>query len=125
MTERNVERTGKRKVTRLSAIARQVENVRHYDQDLYQVCPDCKFPQLFAEVKSRDVSEREWEQTRRFAMFYGRGCLALLVVEPPDSEKIGVRIFSSHSGLISPLTWGGEGYLKVVLKGARDRHECY
>jgi len=123
-TSRNVERSGKRHVTRLSSIARQVENVRHYDQDLYQVCPDCKFPQLFAEVKGYDAHDREWEQTRRFAMFYGRGCLAILVVEIPGDSQIGVRKFSSHSGLITPTVWAGENYLLQTLNYARDIHEC-
>lgn len=121
-TDRNAERTGKRHVTRLSRIARQVENVRHYDLDLYQVCPECKYPQLFAEVKSYDARDKEWEQTRRHADSYG--CLAILVVEIPGREQIGIRKYSSRSGLVTPLFYGAEERLVKILEEARDIHAC-
>lgn len=121
-TDRNAERTGKRHVTQLSRIARQVENVRHYDLDLYQVCPECKYPQLFAEVKSYDAHDKEWEQTRRHADFYG--CMAILVVEIPGRSHIGVKQYSSGRGTMTPLFYGGEGHLLGALRYARDIHVC-
>jgi hypothetical protein len=119
-TARNAERTGKRTVSRLSSVARKVENVRHYDCDLYQVCARCKYPQLFAEVKSYDASDSEWLQTRLLADSFD--CIAILVIEKGDD--LGVKTYNSLSGIITPLIWGRENYLLSILKAARDRHEC-
>lgn len=121
-TDRNVERTGKRRVSRLSAIARRVEDVRGIDVDYVQYCPACRYPQAFCEVKSREVHDKEWEQVRLFAAHYGNQCLALLVVE--KGSQIGVKRYSSWSGIISPLFYGGEGHLLQALEHARDIHAC-
>jgi hypothetical protein len=116
-----VERTGRRKVTRLSTVARRVSGVRHFDLDLYQTCEHCKYPQLFAEVKSREVSDAEWDQTRRHAKHYG--CVAILVVEA--AERIGVKEYFSSTGLMTPhVIYGDENDLLRVLEHARDIHEC-
>jgi hypothetical protein len=123
VTWRNQERTGKRHVTFLSGLARNVENVRHCDLDLYQWCPRCKRPQLFAEVKSTLVSRWQWEQTRRHAAYYGHGCLAILVVEGQGS--IGCVVYDSADGSISDPDWTGEAYLTSVLERARDIHKCW
>ena len=123
MTEsfRNVERTGRRKVTRLSTVARRVSGVRHFDLDLYQTCERCKYPQLFAEVKSREVSDAEWDQTRRHAKQYN--CVAILVVEA--AERIGVKEYFSSTNMITPhVIYGDEDDLQRVLEHARDIHRC-
>lgn len=117
-TRRNVERTGQRYVSRLSAIARQVEDIRVLDLDLWTYCPYCKRPELFAEVKKYMVTDAEWAQTRMLAEDYG--CMALLVIETPGD--IGVRIY--WDGDITPVTWGGEEDVARVLRDARDRHVC-
>lgn len=120
-TWRNQERTGRRKVTRLSTVARKVSGVRHFDLDLYQTCEKCKRPQLFAEVKSREVSDAEWYQTRKHAERWG--CVAILVVEA--AERIGVKKYFSSTGMITPhVIYGDEDDLLRVLEHARDIHEC-
>jgi hypothetical protein len=120
---RNVERTGRRKLTRLSTVARRVSGVRHFDLDLYQTCERCKYPQLFAEVKSREVSDAEWAVTRMHARHYGYGCVAILVVETPD--RIGVKEYFSSTNLITPhVIYGDEDDLQRVLEHARDIHHC-
>jgi hypothetical protein len=123
VTWRNTERTGRRDLTRLSAIARKIAGVRHYDCDLYQTCPSCKRVQVFAEVKRYLVSDREWEQTRLFAEATGHKCVAILVVETLDAT--GVKVYNSETGEISGITWGGEEYLVKVLSRARDVHACW
>lgn len=120
----NVERTGRRKVTRLSSIARTVKDVRHVDIDLTQWCPQCKRPQIFAEVKSYPVRDAEWDQMRRHAKHYGHGCIAILVIETPDGS-LGVKIYSPQGESISGVNWGGEEYLRKVLEKARDIHVCW
>ena len=122
-TWRNTERTGRRHVTQLSGLARMVEDVRHCDLDLYQFCPRCKRPQLFAEVKSRLVSKWEWEQARRHAAYYGHGCLAILVIE--GRESLGCVVYDSADDTISRVNWTGAGYLTSVLERARDIHVCW
>ena len=122
-TWRNQERTGQRHVTQLSGLARKVEGVRHCDLDLYQFCPRCKRPELFAEVKSRLVSRWEWEQARRHAAYYGHGCLAILVIE--GRESLGVTVYDSADNTISDVNWSGAGYLTSVLERARDIHVCW
>jgi hypothetical protein len=122
-TWRNAERSGKRSVTRLSTVARRVENVRHTDVDLTQWCPRCRKPQIFAEVKRSVVSDYEWDQARRHAKTYGHGCIAILVIEGID--VIGIKIYDSGTQEISDVTWGDEGSLRTVLEAARDRHECW
>lgn len=119
-TARNVERTGQRYVSKLSMIARTVENVRHIDLDLMQYCQFCKKPQLFAEVKRRLVSDTEWAQTRMLARDYK--CIGLLVIEAGDN--IGVRIYTSADEEITEVIWGGEDYLARILERARDVHAC-
>jgi hypothetical protein len=121
-TARNVERTGRRKPTRLSAIARAVENVRHTDVDLTQWCPECKKPQVFAEVKSTPVHDSEWDQARRHARTYSHGCIAILVVELPDD--LGVKVYNSADDSTGDMKWG-ENFLIRVLEHARDIHGCY
>jgi hypothetical protein len=120
-TERNRERSGKRKVTRLSAIARQVEGIRAIDIDLVPYCPKCGAPLAFCEVKSYEVHDNEWAQIRRHADFYG--CLAFLFVE--ETERTGVKRYSSSSGIISTLLYGGENLVLKALEYARDIHECH
>lgn len=122
MTWRNVERTGRRQVTRLSTLARKVGNVRHMDLDLIQWCPRCKRPELFAEVKGRQVSTWEWEQTRRHAAYYGHGCLAILVIE--KAGDVGCLVYDSADDTISGRQ-SGEEYLTSVLERARDIHVCW
>lgn len=127
-TWRNKERTGKRHVTVLSGLARKVADVRHCDLDLYQWCPRCKRPQLFAEVKSQLVSKWEWEQTRRHASYYGHGCLAILVIEGRNvegQESLGCVVYDSADNSISDVNWTGEEYLTSVLERARDIHVCW
>ena len=124
-TYRNVERTGERKVTRLSAVARRVSGVRHVDIDLVQWCPRCKKPQMFAEVKSHLIPDTQWEQMRRHADVYGHRCIALLVVEAPESELVGVRVYTSEDKKLNGIVWGDEEYLRRVLARARDIHECW
>lgn len=119
-TPRNVERTGRRKVTRLSAIARKVEGIRAIDIDLVPYCPRCGDPLAFCEVKSYEVHDAEWSQIRRHADFWG--CVAILVIE--KGNDIGVRMYSSFSGLTTPVFYGGEEYLLSVLCRARDIHSC-
>lgn len=122
-TRRNIERTGTRHVTFLSALARHVEGVRHFDLDLYQTCPSCKRPQLFAEVKSHLVSRWEWEQTRRHAVYYGHGCLAILVIE---GNCLGFLVYDSADDSISSPDWlSGRQGLTAVLERARDIHKCW
>jgi hypothetical protein len=117
----NVERTGKRKVTRLSSIARKIEGVRHVDLDLTQWCPKCKRPEIFAEVKGRLAPDGEWDQARRHAKFYGHNAIALLVIE---AEDIGVKVYASSDDKIRDVIWGEE-YLIRVLSQARDMHTCW
>lgn len=93
------------------------------DLDLIQWCPECKRPQLFAEVKSSFVSRREWEQTRRHASYYGHGCLAILVIEGQDA--IGTVVYDSADDSISEAPRAGEQYLTSVLERARDIHVCW
>lgn len=124
MTVRNVERTGKRRVTRLSTVARKVEHVRGIDIDYVQYCRRCLKPQAFCESKPWHVPDREWDQMRRHAAYYGHNAVAMLVVEP-DVGPVGVKIFYSSTGLISPIIWGGEEHLQRSLEHARDCHECY
>lgn len=119
-TARNAERTGKRKVTRLSAIARKVAGIRAIDIDLVPYCPSCGAPLAFCEVKSYEVHDAEWAQIRRHADFYG--CLAILVIEKGDD--IGVRFYESWKGTITPVAYGGESHLLRALEHARDIHEC-
>lgn len=121
-TRRNAERTGQRKVTKLSAAARTIEGVRHVDIDLMQYCPSCKRPEAFFEVKSSPVSSWEWEQTRRLATSFG--CVAVLVVEPWYGD-IGTSVYDPSVGVVEGVTWAGDetGLLRV-LEAARDRHEC-
>jgi hypothetical protein len=121
---RNQERTGKRKVTKLSSVARKVADVRHVDIDLTQWCPGCKRPQVFAEVKRRVVSDHEWDQVRRHAAYYAHGCLGLLVIEG-DTADIGVKVYDPVDDTISPVVWGEESYLQEVLERARDSHLCW
>jgi hypothetical protein len=121
-TWRNAERSGQRKPTRLSGIARRIENVRHTDVDLTQWCPQCKKPQVFAEVKSMPVPDAEWDQARRHAKTYSRGCIAILVIELPGD--LGVRIYNPADDTLGETKWG-EDFLVRVLQRARDRHECY
>jgi len=125
-TSRNVERTGKRKVTRLSTVARGVEHVRHVDIDLFQFCPDCKKPEAFFEVKSKPVSAWEWEQTRRLAESFGHGCVAVLVVETWYGD-IGLSVYDPGAGDDVPsVMWSGdESNLVKVLEAARDVHVCW
>jgi hypothetical protein len=123
MTSRNVERTGKRKLTRTSQVARGIRGVRHLDQDLFQWCPDCKRPELFVEVKSVPVSKSEWDMTRRFADYFQHNCLALLVVEAWYGD-LGVQIYDGET--ISDLHWSDtEDYLISVMERARDSHVCW
>lgn len=124
-TRRNAERTGQRKVTRLSKAARTVENVRHVDIDLFQYCPSCKKPQAFFEVKSKPVSSWEWEQTRRLAESFGHGCVAVLVVETWYGD-IGVSVYDPEISEVQGLVWSGdEAGLVKVLESIRDTHECW
>lgn len=122
-TPRNREITGRRTVSALSRIARNIENVRHTDLDLTQWCPRCKRPQVFAEVKRILTGDHEWDQARRHAAFYGHHAIALLVVE--NSTSIGVKVFSSDDGSISPVKWGTGKDLQEIMENARDNHECY
>ena len=123
MTIRNVERTGRRKVTRLSSIARKVEGVRGIDIDYVQYDPRCLHPTAFCESKGILVSDREWEYIRRHAEFYGNACLAVLVVENKDGS-LGVKYYNSATGKIYGPRWGGEELLIGVLERARDWHKC-
>lgn len=123
-TWRNQERTGHRHVTQLSKLARTIGDVRHFDLDLYQTCPKCKRPELFAEVKSKLVPRWEWEQTRRHASYYGHGCLAILVIEHHNGA-LGCMVYDSADNSISEVDWTGEGYLTSVLERARDIHVCW
>jgi len=123
MTARNIERTGKRKVTSLSRIARRVEDVRGIDIDYVQYCRKCLHPTAFCESKGILVSDREWEYIRRHAEHYGHGCLAILVVEGRD-DTLGVKYYNSATGEIYGPKWGGEELLIGVLERARDRHLC-
>lgn len=123
-TRRNIERTGERHVTRLSSVARRVENVRGIDVDYVQYCPRCRSPQVFCEVKSRDVHDREWEQVRIFARHWGNGCIALLVIEPPQ-QYLGYRAYYSSTDLfMAHPVYGSEDDLQRKLEHARDIHEC-
>jgi len=120
MTERNRERTGRRKLTRTSAIARTVQGVRHLDIDLFQYAPCCLKPQLFIEVKSVPISKSEWAMTRNLADEFG--CLAALVVEAWYGD-LGVQVYDGET--ISDLHWSDtEGYLVSVMEKARDDHAC-
>ena len=122
-TSRNVERSGKRRVTRLSTIVRNIEKIRAIDVDLVTYCPRCLHPLAFCEVKKVLVSDREWQQMRFHAKHWGHSCLALLVIEP-DLGEIGVRIYDSDDDSITPVHWGGDAYLQAVLEAARDMHGC-
>ena len=117
-----MERTGKRKVTKLSSIARKVENVRGIDIDYVQYAVPCLHPTAFCESKSYNVSDKEWEYVRNHASHYGNGCLALLVIEKPDT--LGVKYFDSSTGEIYGPRYGGEEILIMILERARDRHRC-
>lgn len=119
MSWRNTERTGQRRLTKLSGIARRIEGVRHLDCDLFQYCPRCKHPQAFMEVKRVLVSDREWEQMRFHAGFWG--CMALLIIEP-DVGNFGVKVFDGKE--ISEVEWGDEDLITGVLERARDEHRC-
>lgn len=123
MTIRNVERSGKRKVTRLSSIARKIEGVRGIDIDYVQYDPRCLHPTAFCESKGILVSDKEWEYVRRHAEYYGNGCLAMLVVEARSGD-LGVKYYDSSSGEIHGPKWGGEELVISVLEKARDRHRC-
>ena len=123
MTSRNVERTGQRKVTRLSSIARKVDNVRGIDIDYVQHCRYCLRPTAFCESKGILVSDKEWEYVRNHAAFYGNRCLAMLVVESRD-DTLGVKYFDSSTGEIHGPKWGGEELVIGVLEKARDWHAC-
>ena len=123
MTIRNVERSGKRKVTRLSSIARKIEGVRGIDIDYVQHCRRCLLPTAFCESKGILVSDKEWEYVRNHAAFYGNHCLAMLVVEARSGD-LGVKYFDSDTGEIYGPKWGGEELVISVLEKARDRHRC-
>lgn len=123
-TARNVERTGKRRLTRLSGIARKVEGVRHLDIDLTQWCPLCSRPEAFCEVKSQVVSDAEWKQMRLHAAFWGHNCLGLLVIESSSGE-FGVKVYDSAADTIIPVQWGDEDLVRSVLEKARDLHACW
>jgi hypothetical protein len=122
VTFRNFERTGKRRVTQLSSIARKVENVRGIDIDYVQYCCLCLRPTAFCESKRVLVSDREWEYVRNHAAFYGDNCYALLVIE--RQHDIGVKYFDSNTGEIYGPKFGGEEILIFVLEKARDKHKC-
>ena len=122
MSYRNAERTGKRKVTRLSSIARKIENVRGIDIDYVQYAVPCLHPTAFCESKGVLVSDKEWEYVRNHASFYGNGCLALLVIEKENT--LGVKYFDSSTGEMHGPKYGGEEVLIMVLEKARDRHAC-
>lgn len=124
-TWRNSERAGRRVVTRLSKVARRVENVRHVDIDLKQYCPSCKRPQLFAESKRTLVNDHEWQQVRLEASYWGHGCMGLLVIEPAQGDTIGVKVFDSRTQEITPVQWADEDFLVFLMERARDRHECW
>jgi hypothetical protein len=111
-------------VSRLSKVARTVENVRHIDIDLIQWCPLCKRPELFAEVKSALVNDWEWDLARRHAAFWGHGCLAILVIETSRGD-IGVKVYDSAKDQISSVSWADEDFLVTILEKARDGHECW
>ena len=120
MTQRNVERTGRRILTRTSKIARQIKDVRHFDCDLYQACASCKRPQLFIEVKSVPVSKFEWAMTRSLADEFS--CLAALVVEAWHGD-IGVQLYDGDT--IGTLKWSdSEDHLVSVMEYARNIHVC-
>lgn len=122
-TERNQERTGKRRVSRLSAIARRVEDVRGIDVDYVQYCPRCRYPQAFCEVKSREVHDKEWEQVRILASHYGNHCVALLIIEA--ERRLGYKeYFSSTNLFMAHATYGTEEDILLLLEHARDIHEC-
>lgn len=123
MTARNFERTGKRKVTRLSSIARKVDNVRGIDIDYVQHCRYCLRPTAFCESKGILVPDKEWEYVRNHAAFYGNRCLAMLVVESKDGA-LGVKYYDSSTGKIYGPRWGGEELVIEVLERARDWHTC-
>src|SRR6266704_5117135 len=123
MTARNFERTGQRKVTRLSTIARKVEGVRGIDIDYVQYDPRCLHPTAFCESKGILVSDKEWEYIRKHAEFYGNNCLAVLVVESRDGS-IGVKYYNSSTEEIYGPKWGTEELLIGVLEKARDWHTC-
>lgn len=124
-TRRNSERTGQRKLTRLSKVARTVDNVRHVDVDLLQYCAACKNPEAVFEVKSKPVSVWEWEQVRRLAGHFGHGCIAALVIETWYGD-IGISIYDTRTGEIDGVRWSGdEQALVKVMEDARDRHECW
>lgn len=123
-TARNIERSGKRSVTKLSTIARKVPGIRAIDIDLVPYCPRCKHPLAFCESKRTLVSDAEWDQMRRHARHYGHGVIALLVIEP-DAGPLGVKVYDPAADSISPVSWGGEEFLLHVLGSARDSHACY
>lgn len=123
-TWRNRERSGKRQLTRLSTIARNVKDVRHLDFDLIQYCPGCHRPQAFCEVKKYPIPDKGWEQIRLHAAHWGQSCVAILVVEA--AERIGVKQYFSSTGMITPhVIYGNEDDLQRVLEHARDIHECH
>jgi hypothetical protein len=120
-TRRNSERTGQRKLTRLSAIARRIEDVRGIDIDYVQYCHSCLYPEIFCEVKRTVVHDGEWRMMRVFARHYG--CMAMLCIEP-DLGPVGVRVYDAADNSVSLLDWCGEEGAEAVLRMARDRHEC-
>lgn len=122
-TYRNVERSGKRRVTRLSTIVRKIPGIRAIDVDLITYCPRCLHPMAFCEVKKVLVGDREWQQMRLHAKHWGNNCIALLVIEP-DLGEIGVKVYASADNTIRDVVWGGESYLTYVLNQAKEIHDC-
>ena len=123
-TSRNRERTGKRKVTELSRIARLVPNVGQIDIDLTQYCRKCRRPQAFMESKPWEVPDGHWDQCRRHARFYGHNCIALLCIEP-QMGPVGTKVYASADDSIRSVVWGGEEHLLYVLNQAKEIHVCW
>jgi len=82
MTPRNQERTGQRKLSRLSGIVRSIPGCRNIDLDMTCYCPKCVRFTAFIEIKTSLVPRDHWLMTRQLARL--DHCFGVLVVEHPE-----------------------------------------
>lgn len=129
-SDKNVERSGERNFMALSSAARLVNNVYHFDVDLFQVCQKCRKPQAFLEATSskgfkntailREIAEKFNAPTILVRHEYGDEGHAYPIdihYWPPGNLGYGVE---------APHVWFGVSWATLIalLQGLQDRHEC-
>jgi hypothetical protein len=120
MTWRNHERSGERKLSRLSATIRGISGMRNMDLDMTAWNHARGHFTLFIEIKPVNPGRDGWERTRELARL--AGCYGALVVErEADSD---VFAFHAPSGEYY-ATWRlDDGELRNLLEKMHQEHSC-